>query len=80
MTKAERLYGIGVATHLWAEMLYPDVLCLKAKLAHERIGVLNTAHYMVKDSGNVTDCVNAFKFNTNLLAEMGILWDQKDIT
>ena len=72
MTKTERLYGIGVDTHVWKYLSYPSALKLKAKLAYERIGVLNQSHYMDKDSANITDCVNAQKFNEKLLKEMGI--------
>lgn len=70
LTKTEKLYGINVDTLAWETMLYPDVLRLKARLAHERIGVLNEAHYMEKDSANVTACVNAGKFNEKLLKEV----------
>ncbi len=69
-TKTQLLYGIDVDPSIWATMLYPDALALKAKLAHARIGVLNSVHYMEKDSANITDCVNAIKFNEALLREL----------
>lgn len=70
MTKTEYLYGIDVDTHAWKSLSYPDALKLKARLAYERIGTLIKSHYMEKDSANITDCVNAQKFNEQLLKEM----------
>ena len=70
ISKTEYLYGINVDTKAWLDMTYPDALKLKAKLAYERIGELNKTHYMSKDSANITDCVNAQKFNERLLKEM----------
>jgi len=70
ITKTQLLYGLDVDPSVWATMLYPDALALKAKLAYERIGTLNKVHHMQKDSANITDCVNAQKFNENLIKEM----------
>jgi len=70
MKDTERLYGINIDTKPWAIMPYAEVLELKVNLAYKRIEFLNTSHYMDKDSANVTDCVNAMKFNEALLKEM----------
>ena len=70
ISHTEYLYGIDVDTKAWLTLSYPEALTLKAQLAYNRIGVLNQAHYLEKDSANITDCVNAQKFNENLIKEM----------
>ena len=70
MTKTQRLYGLDVQPSLWTFMSYKDALTLKAELAWHRIAALNKAGYLWKDSANITDCVNAIKFNENLIKEL----------
>jgi len=70
LPKVEYLYGINVNTKVWETMHYKEVLLLKCKLAHNRIGVINESHYMIKDSQNINECVTAIKFNEKLLLEL----------
>lgn len=70
MTKTEYLYGIGVDSKAWATMPYKEALELKAKLAYDRMTVLNKAYYMDKDSLNINECHAAIRFNEKLLKEL----------
>lgn len=64
------LYGVDPS--IFYDMLYPDVLNLKIKLANTLIKKLNKKHYMKRDFSKINKALSAIKFNEDLLKEMGI--------
>jgi len=70
LTKTQYLYGTDVDPSEWAAMTYPEALQYKAKLAYDRITVLQATNLMERDSNNINACVTAIKFNEALLKEM----------
>ena len=69
--KAQYLYGLDIDTKTWNNLLYIEVLGLKLILAQERIKALQQAHYLWRDTINITKCVEAIKHNKMLLEEAG---------
>lgn len=68
MKTSNYLYGVPDA-EAWSNMSYREALEKKIALAKALINQLQTTSIMERDSTRIVDCLNAIRFNEQLLKE-----------